>query len=307
MYNGLIAIWKPTGMTSHDVVFKLRKILRMKKIGHTGTLDPEVEGLLLVCLGQATKLVDLLMDGQKIYQGQICLGIATETEDATGAVIASQPVDPELTIQAIDQAMANLEGEIQQIPPYYSAVKVNGKRLYEYARQGIEVERPVRIARIDSFKRISSPEYHPDNQTMTWDFHVECGKGTYVRTLAVDLGQALGFPSHMSYLKRLATGGFNQDQAVTLEQVQVHQDQGSIQEILYPLEHALKNFPRIDLTEDQFFPIKNGAVVERDFFPYTEIDLPTTLSYQDKLLAIYQPHPDKPHLLKPLKMFSDGF
>lgn len=302
MLHGIIPVWKPRGMTSHDVVFKLRKLLRMKKIGHTGTLDPQVDGVLVICVGEATKLVELLMDGEKLYRGEITLGIATETEDAHGEVVARKVVTQPLTDEAIDQAMATFHGDIIQVPPYYSAVKVQGKRLYEYARQGIEVERPERRVRIDYFKRTSDTHYEAEG-IQRWAFEVQCGKGTYVRTLAVDLGAQLGYPSHMSQLTRYATGGFTQAQSFTLQQLEELQAQQRIDTALYPIEAALQHYPQCDLDEATYHHIvRNGQVVADDYFG-TAITEPTALYYQDLIRAIYAPHPTKKNCIKPIRMF----
>ena len=303
--RGLLPICKEKGMTSHDVVLRLRKILKMKKIGHTGTLDPDVDGVLLVCLGEGTKLVELLMDGQKEYQGSITLGYSTETEDASGEKVSTTPVLTPVNIDLIDQKMAEMEGVINQVPPYYSAVKVNGRKLYEYARAGEIVERPVRQVQIDSFIRTSEPVYNESQQTQTWDFHVVCGKGTYVRTLAVDLGEKLGFASHMSRLTRNATGGFNQQQALTLDQVQVAVEQGTINEAIRPIESALTEFPSIILTESQYHDVQHGKLLPHDYFN-SLVSEQTVLFYQGLARAIYQPHPLKPNLLKPLRMFVEN-
>lgn len=302
MFNGILPVWKEKGMTSHDVVFKLRRILKMKKIGHTGTLDPEVEGVLLVCLGQATKLVEYLMDGEKIYQGEITLGFSTETEDAHGEVVEEKLVNSPVSLEAIDQAMASFKGDITQIPPYYSAVKVNGRKLYEYARAGETVERPSRIARIDYFNRLNEGVYDSETQLQKWQFEVKCGKGTYVRTLAVDLGNKLGYPSHMSQLTRQATGGFDASQTHTLAEIQTKMDDSAVEEIIYPIEIALSQFPQVEMTEEQFSEVKNGKVLEDSYFGQTMTEA-TVLNYQRQVKAIYQPHPEQAGLIKPKKMF----
>ena len=302
MFNGILPVWKEKGMTSHDVVFKLRRILKMKKIGHTGTLDPEVEGVLLVCLGQGTKLVEYLMDGEKIYQGEITLGYSTETEDAHGALVEEKPVEAAISLDVIDQTMQSFVGEITQIPPYYSAVKVNGRRLYEYARAGETVERPKRIARIDYFKRLSDSVYDAEKAQQTWEFEVKCGKGTYVRTLAVDLGSKLGYPSHMSRLTRHATGGFSAGQTHTLAEIQAKMDEQKVEEIIYPVEMGLSQFPQLEMTETQFADVKNGKVLAKDYFGQ-ELTESTVLNLNGKVKAIYQPHPEHENLIKPEKMF----
>lgn len=300
--NGIVAVWKERGMTSHDVVFKLRKIFGMKRVGHTGTLDPEVEGVLVVCLGQATKLVEILMDGKKVYQGEITLGIATTTEDAHGEVVEQQAVITPLSPAQIDKEMATFQGEIIQIPPYYSAVKVKGKKLYEYARQGIEVERPKRHVHIDYFKRTSLPIYNVEEQTQSWCFEVSCGKGTYVRTLAVDLGAKFGFPSHMSTLERLETGGFTAEEAFKLDELQALKAEHRLNESVYPLERAIEDFPRLELAPHQMAKVQHGSVLEDSFFNH-DFSKPVALYYCEKLQAIYQAHPSKLGMVKPMKMF----
>ncbi len=189
--DGILPLWKERGMTSHDCVFKLRKILHTKKIGHGGTLDPDVEGVLPICVGKGTKVIEYMVDSGKTYEGEITLGFATTTEDVSGEIVEKKPVTTPLSTEQIDQAMAEMTGEITQIPPMFSAVKVNGKRLYEYARNGEEVERPQRKATIYSFERTSEPIFNESAQTQSWRFKVVCGKGTYVRTLSVDTGKKI--------------------------------------------------------------------------------------------------------------------
>lgn len=219
--DGILPLWKERGMTSHDCVFKLRKILHTKKIGHGGTLDPDVEGVLPICVGKGTKVIEYMVDSGKTYEGEITLGFATTTEDVSGEIVEKKPVTTPLSTEQIDQAMAEMTGEITQIPPMFSAVKVNGKRLYEYARNGEEVERPQRKAMIYSFERTSEPIFNESAQTQSWRFKVVCGKGTYVRTLSVDTGKKLGYPAHMSDLTRTASGGLQAAQCLTLDRKSV--------------------------------------------------------------------------------------
>ena len=301
MFDGILPIWKEAGMTSHDVVFKLRKILGMKKIGHTGTLDPDVEGVLLICLGKATKLVEFLMDGEKVYQGGICLGISTETEDASGDIVEQVAVSAEITEKKIDQMMTTMIGHIQQIPPYYSAVKVQGKKLYEYARQGIEVERPIRHATIKEFRRISQLRHNTDQETVEWDFYVRCSKGTYVRTLAVDLGVKLGYPAHMSHLQRMETGGFSKLETLTLEEVKNSMDKGILNDKIYSVDDVTLGIPFLHINEYQYEEIRYGKLLPKNYFSI-EPDPYLAVYYQDKLIGIYQVHPEKQHFIKPKKM-----
>lgn len=302
-FTGIIPINKPRGMTSHDVVFKARKILKMKKIGHTGTLDPEVDGVLVLCLGQATKLVEYIMDGEKRYHGEITLGYATETEDAYGEKVSEKPVDEPISTELIDQAMATMVGQLQQIPPMYSAVKVNGKRLYEYARAGLKIERPVRQVQIHSFKRTTEPIYDEITKTQRWSFDVHCGKGTYVRTLAVDLGEKLGYPAFMSNLSRTETGGFKLEEAVALEALAEAVENGTVEEYIYPMDRIQRIMASIVIGEDKYFEITHGQVVSDDFFGQAVTGIVAIFDDNKRLLAIYQPHPTKEGRLKPVKVF----
>ncbi|MGY4104268.1 tRNA pseudouridine(55) synthase TruB [Ignavigranum ruoffiae] len=302
MLDGILVVWKEAGMTSHDVVFKLRKILRMKKIGHTGTLDPEVEGVLVVCLGQATKLVEFLMSGHKIYQGEVTLGWSTETEDHTGKLVERKPVLQALDESLVDSVMATFKGKITQIPPYYSAVKVNGRKLYEYARQGMKVERPQRQIEIYQLNRLSPIKYDADSQSCSWKFDVECSKGTFVRTLAVDIGRALGYPAHMSALERLASSGYHDQQALTLAEIEQVYQEGRIEEYIQPIETALTEFPQLTISEQAYELVKHGSVLPADYFGPL-INQPCCLIYQDRLVAMYYGHPQRPGWIKPRKMF----
>lgn len=304
--DGILPLWKERGMTSHDCVFKLRKILKMKKIGHGGTLDPDVDGVLPICLGKGTKVIEYLQAAGKVYEGEITLGSSTTTEDASGEVIEKKAVTDAFTPEEIDQMMATFIGKITQVPPMYSAVKVNGKRLYEYARANETVERPQRIAEIEKFERISEPVFDEKNQTQSWRFRVTCGKGTYVRTLAVDLGQKLGYPAHMSDLTRLASGGFSVGQAKTLAQVAELMEQDQMVQVLRPIEEAVTEFPRIDLDENLWNKVKNGQLIPLKTLGLKKI--PSELVaffYQGKLVSLYQQHPEKDWLLKPSKVIRN--
>lgn len=305
MYDGILVVWKPRGMTSFDVVYRLRKYLKTRKIGHTGTLDPQVDGILVICVAKATKLVQMLTDSDKSYEGEITLGYSTETEDADGEIVervemgAADVVD----VETIDRAMSSFIGTIEQVPPMYSAVKVKGRRLYEYARAGEEVERPIRQAKIYSFEREGEPVYDGSAGTQTWRFSVDCGKGTYVRTLAVDLGARLGYPAHMSDLTRTSSGGYTKDQALTLEEIAELSETGQLAESIQSIESALSDFKSIRIYETDYVKIKNGQVLPEDYFGEVMTE-PTALYDDQGVLAIYQPHPTKEHLIKPLMMFS---
>ncbi|MDT2612445.1 tRNA pseudouridine(55) synthase TruB [Enterococcus dongliensis] len=304
--DGILPLWKERGMTSHDCVFKLRKILQTKKVGHGGTLDPDVDGVLPICIGKGTKVIEYLQDSGKIYEGEITIGFSTTTEDRSGEVVETKAVDLPLTEVEIDQMMGTFIGKIKQVPPMYSAVKVNGKRLYEYARAGKTIERPEREAIIEHFKRTTAPVYDAETKTQSWRFQVTCGKGTYVRTLAVDLGAKLGYPAHMSDLTRLASGGFSVGQAVTLAQVSELMEQNQIDHALRPIEEAMNAFPRINLTTEDWQKVKNGQVLPLKTFNLKK--MPGELIaffYQEQLVSLYKQHPEKSWLLKPSKVIRN--
>ena len=204
--EGIIPLYKPKGMTSHDCVFKLRKILKMKRIGHTGTFDPDVTGVLPICIGKATKVAEYITDAGKMYEGEVTLGFSTTTEDASGEVVETKKVDRVISKSEIIEVLHTFTGTIRQTPPMFSAVKVNGKRLYEYARQGIEIERPTRLVTIYSIELLDDSLIN--GETTSFRFRVACSKGTYIRTLAVMIGEALGFPAHMSELSQNKVGQF---------------------------------------------------------------------------------------------------
>lgn len=291
MINGIINLKKEAGMTSHDAVFKLRKILHEKKIGHGGTLDPDVVGVLPIAVGKATRVIEYMTEAGKIYRGQICLGYSTTTEDASGERLETMPVS-DVAVEEVDLALRSFIGEITQIPPMYSAVKVNGKRLYEYARAGQTVERPERHVTIYDFKRTSPLEFKDD--CCYFDFEVACSKGTYIRTLSVDLGKKLGYASHMSYLEREASAGLRLENALTLAEIT---DKVALEDFsfLLPVEYGVMDLPRVDLTEDQKIEISFGRKIALD-----RKDEQLAGFYEDKLVAILEPRDD---LYKPHKVF----
>lgn len=304
--DGILPLWKERGMTSHDCVFKLRKILQTKKVGHGGTLDPDVEGILPICVGKGTKVIEFLTDSGKVYEGEITLGYSTTTEDKSGELVEQKLVDTPLTTAQIDAQMAKMIGEITQIPPMYSAVKVNGRKLYEYARNNEEVERPVRMATIMSFERTTEPVWDEVTKTQSWYFKVACGKGTYVRTLAVDLGKALGYPAHMSDLVRTQSGGFTKEQALTLAQVQEVKDAGKLDEWLLPIEYGVKKFSRVDITDDLYRQVKNGMRLPYQVFGLAHVpNEPIALFYRENVVSLYYRYDENTTVLKPLKVFRN--
>jgi tRNA pseudouridine55 synthase len=247
--DGMLIIRKEKGYTSFDVVAKLRGILHMKKIGHTGTLDPDAEGVLPVALGAATRLVDLFTEKQKTYEAVLRLGITTDTQDGSGQILRECPVT--VTEEEVRKVLAGFLGDQLQVPPMYSALKVNGRKLYELAREGKVVERKAR------------PVHFYDIQIQDMDlplvrFSVTCSKGTYIRTLCNDIGEKLGCGGCMESLLRTKTGAFTLAQSVTLSEVQKAADEGRVEELILPIETVLEEYPRVDCSEAGSRLLSNG-------------------------------------------------
>ena len=290
--NGIINLKKEAGMTSHDAVFKLRKILGTKKIGHGGTLDPDVVGVLPIAVGKATRMVEFMQDEGKVYEGEITLGYSTTTEDASGEVVAETPVLSPLDEKLVDEAIASLTGPITQIPPMYSAVKVNGRKLYEYARAGQEVERSERQVTIYSFER-TSPIFY-DGYLARFTFRVKCSKGTYIRTLSLDLGEKLGYAAHMSHLTRTSAAGLQLEDALTLEEISEKVEAGKL-DFLYPLEIGTGDLVKVFLTPEQATEVRFGRFIELE-----QSDKELAAFEDDKLLAILEKRGNR---YKPRKVF----
>lgn len=301
--DGILAIHKEVGMTSHDVVFKLRKILKTKKVGHTGTLDPEVSGVLPICVGKATRVSDYVMESGKSYRAEVTIGMSTTTEDQTGEIVDQKRVDQNLWGK--DEMIATLkqlEGDIEQIPPMYSAVKVNGKKLYEYARQNIEVERPVRRVHINSIDLISDIIY--ENDICKFEIEVECGKGTYIRTLATQIGALLNYPAHMSHLIRLKSGGFTLNQAIKLDDLREIVEQDKLQDVILPLEYGLNGLTKITVHDKNIVTrIQNGQKIEKSLIDESKHDGEFVVWYEDKAIAIMDTYDKNETLYKPKKVF----
>lgn len=298
--NGILPLWKERGMTSHDCVFKLRKILRTKKVGHTGTLDPGVEGVLPICIGQATRIAEYLTDAGKTYEAIISIGRTTTTEDAEGETVAEDPSVKMVSREQLQEVLASLTGVIEQTPPMFSAVKVNGKRLYEYARKGETVERPTRQVTIYALELLDDNESY-EGQEITFPVRIDCSKGTYIRTLAVQIGEALGYPAHMKELVRTASGTFTRDNCFTLAQVAELMDAEQVTTCILPVEYALTDYPYIEITSANEKEIFNGQVLPADTL--LKIHDKIVFGINGKAVAVYQAHPTKAGLMKPHKMF----
>ncbi len=248
MTDGLLVVDKPAGMTSHDVVARVRRIYGMKRVGHAGTLDPDATGVLLVGLGRVTRLLRFVQETTKAYDGRVVFGIATTTLDAAGEETARIPM-PQLTREAVEAAAARFVGDIQQVPPMVSAVKVDGKRLHDLARQGIEVERaprPVTVLRFDV--TAFTPGGHPSAEVA-----VECSSGTYVRVLAADLGEALGGCAHLAALRRLRVGPFTVAEAHELAAIEAH----PTGVVLAPAE-AVRDLARLVVDDETAAAVRHG-------------------------------------------------
>ena len=250
--NGIVVIDKPAGWTSMDVCAKLRGILRVKRVGHAGTLDPMATGVLPVFVGRATRAVEFASEGEKEYVAGLKLGVVTNTQDTSGEILEEHPVS--VTAEQLEAALDQFRGDIQQIPPMYSAIKINGKKLYELARKGREVERKPRSITISSLT--------VEEQQGPSDFviRVRCSKGTYIRTLCHDIGQALGCGGCMSSLRRTMAAGFTLDQAVTLDKFQEAEHP---QELLLPVEAYFGHLPELSLSEHEEKMVRNGMTLVR--------------------------------------------
>lgn len=249
--DGILNIYKEKGYTSHDVVAKLRGILKTKKIGHTGTLDPDAQGVLPVCVGRATKLCDMLTDKDKAYETVMLLGKTTDTQDITGSVLSESELGEDITAEKVTEVINSFVGEYMQVPPMYSALKVNGKKLYELARSGIEVERKARKVYIHSIeiKDISLPRV-----TMT----VNCSKGTYIRTLCHDIGETLGAGGCMEELLRIKSGQFEINDSIKIDDVKKYVDDGRISDIMKPVDGVFEKCQKCIVKKEYNVLIYNG-------------------------------------------------
>ncbi|MDA1128046.1 MAG: tRNA pseudouridine(55) synthase TruB [Chloroflexi bacterium] len=255
MANGFINLFKPPGITSMDALRQIKRITSQRqKVGHGGTMDPLARGVLPVCFGQATRLMDYIVGGVKVYRMDITLGVATTTYDAEGDVVKTGDYHG-VTLDMVEENLKPWIGVVNQMPPMYSAIKVDGKRLYKLARAGIEVEREARPVEIHSIKIV---EFNPPNLTL----EVECGRGTYMRSLAHDVGEALGCGGHVADLVRLLCGGFPSDESVTLEQLEAAGDgpQGWRQ-YLFPVDWVLRGLKSITLNQQAEDHLRNGQAV----------------------------------------------
>ncbi|HSA06641.1 MAG TPA: tRNA pseudouridine(55) synthase TruB [Candidatus Gastranaerophilales bacterium] len=293
MITGIININKPKGITSQDVVSKLRKILKIKQIGHTGTLDPLATGVLPMCIGKATRIIEYL-DTSKSYRAYILLGVETDTYDMEGEILKKQPIIPDK--EQIESCLQEFKGEITQIPPIYSAVHYKGKRLYEYARKNIEItDIPERKVTINDIKLLSIEKMDSENPALVVD--IDCSGGTYIRSIASDLGKKLGYGCCLENLTRTGSGNFRIEDSLTLEQVEEYFSKNEPEKFIIPPERVL-GLERVIIDQDQKNKIKNGLCLSIEKF-YPEKKL-IQLIFEDSLSAIAEAEGNK---IKPLKVF----
>lgn len=296
--DGFLVIDKPAGLTSHDVVDQVRRILRVRRVGHTGTLDPFATGVLVVMVGRATRLAQFLSGVEKEYEAVIRLGYATDTGDRTGQPIPETQVRPAPAQllrdkNEIETALAGLRGDIDQVPPMYSAKKQGGRKLYELARRGEEVERePVRVS-IYEFEAINparkpTAELLKDNRDGTFDFEVRvvCSSGTYIRTLAEDFGKHLGLGAHLAELRRTRVGDFEIQNARTLEQLALHVAEESPNGIMHPPDEGLGRLPFVNLNENDLRGVRNGMSVKASGPTWRDEELVRLRDEDGKLVAV---------------------
>lgn len=296
--DGILNIYKEQGFTSHDVVAKLRGICKQKKIGHTGTLDPDAVGVLPVCLGKATKVCDLLTDKDKTYEAVLQLGVVTDTQDMSGEILSKQEVS--VSRDEIEEAVMSFVGDYDQIPPMYSALKVNGKKLYELAREGKVVERKARRITIHEIE-ISKINMEQKTVTMT----VSCSKGTYIRTLCHDIGEKLGCGGAMATLKRTKVSSFMIQDSLTLSEVEELVKAGTIEEHLVKVDSLFASLPAVTVSKKYQKYVDNGNKIEISFLTEPVRTSPNqefrVYDVDQRFVGIFEAENRK--TLKPKKMF----
>ena len=296
MLNGIINVYKEKGYTSHDVVAKLRGIAGQKKIGHTGTLDPDAEGVLPVCLGKATKVCELLTDKDKTYRAVLFLGQTTDTQDASGTVLETSDVS-NLNESQVTEAVQSFVGEYAQIPPMYSALTVGGKKLYELAREGKTVERKARNVMIHSIKilRVELPRV---------EMEVSCSKGTYIRTLCHDIGEKLGVGGCMESLLRVQVGRFVLADSLRFSEIQKAKEDGNLEKILQPIDSVFEQYRAVRIRPDQEKRLQNGNSFRKPdrLQNYDDQEMVRVYDSNGHFAAVYR-YVEKDHEFRIVKMF----
>ena len=298
MINGILNVYKEKGFTSHDVVAKLRGILKQKKIGHTGTLDPDSEGVLPVCLGNATKLCDMLADKSKTYETVLQLGVETDTQDMSGTILEEKPV--ECTMEEIQRVVMEFVGEYAQIPPMYSAKKINGKKLYELAREGKVVERKPSMVQIHSIDILDV-----DMENARISMRVDCSKGTYIRTLCHDIGQKLGCKGAMQSLLRTRVSNFYLKDSLRLSEIEARKEDKDFMDVIQLPDKVFEEYAAITVLESAERLLYNGnGITKKMIAEITEGKKEQFRVYDSKqqFVAVYYWDEEK-KIYKPRKMF----
>lgn len=301
MISGVINVYKEPGYTSHDVVAKLRGILKQKKIGHMGTLDPDAVGVLPVCLGKATKLCNILAEKDKTYIATLLLGMETNTQDTTGEVTkqASKEQMETLTEEKVFDTAKSFIGDYEQIPPMFSAIKIGGQKLYNLARRGEVIERPARHCKILDLTvtNMNLPRV---------DMHVTCSKGTYIRTLCHDIGEKLGVGGCMEHLVRSKVERFKVEDSITLSQIEEYRDKGTLEEYIVPVDEMLDGFSKCIVSDNAGKLVYNGNIFTsgNTLLKMNHEDGQTVRVYthDGKFIGLYMFHGDK-QIYKPVKIF----
>lgn len=291
--SGILNLDKPRGWTSHDVVARVRSLTRQRRVGHAGTLDPLATGVLLLCVGQATRVSEYLMAGQKRYRATLRLGVSTDTYDADGTVTEDSGV-VDLSLAQIADALEPFRGQVVQTPPMYSAVKVNGQQLFRQARRGVTIERPTRTVEIERLDVL-------DWQSPLLTVEITCSPGTYIRSLAHDLGQRLGCGAHVAALTRLASGRFDLSAAISLEAFAEAVTAGDWQRLLHPVEAALVDLPVIEADEALIERLRHGLPIPCLAPPRSHLG--RVRGPDDALVAIVAHDPDTAQW-RPRKVFQ---
>lgn len=301
MINGVINVYKEPGFTSHDVVAKLRGILKQKKIGHMGTLDPNAVGVLPVCLGKATKLCDILSEKDKTYNATLLLGLDTDTQDTSGEVISKADTDSimELSEDKVFETIKSYIGDYDQIPPMFSAIKIGGEKLYNLARRGEVIERPARHCRIIDITvtKMELPRV---------DLHVTCSKGTYIRTLCHDIGKDLGVGGCMEKLVRTKVERFSVEDSITLKQIEEFRDNNTLEDYITPVDEMLGNYSKCIVSKGAEKLVYNGNIFTsgNTFLKMNHEDGQIVRVYtsEGEFIGLYKFNSEK-QIYKPVKMF----
>ncbi|AEE96236.1 tRNA pseudouridine(55) synthase TruB [Mahella australiensis] len=298
--DGIINMYKPAGMTSNDVVMTLRRRLKPLKVGHAGTLDPDASGVLPICLGKATRVAQYIVDGEKVYIAEMTLGIVTDTQDASGQVIEQRPIN--VDVDDIYDAAYSFKGKQQQVPPMYSAIKHDGVPLYKLARRGQSIVRTPRDIEIYDISILDIQ--FPDRVL----FKVRCSKGTYIRTLCHDIGQKLGCGAHMSYLLRTQVANFYIKDSVDLDMVEQMYRQGTLGDIITPIDKALAAFDSIYVNREGYERTLNGSSLYKMHVEHVPQDLSigdiVKIYYNDEFLALGRlSEQDTGKCVKPVRVF----